>query len=587
MKSFKQFLLSTVKPSIGNLLYVVMLMLFVAGLEALLPWPFKFLIDNVLGDQQLDPHTFPDMLIPHFSNQETLGVFIVFLFFLISIFLSFSEYYQLISVKKAIRGIVLKFSQLAFRNLENLDMGFYREQEVGDYIYRLSYDVNALGDIIELGILPMITSFLFLLITTVILLTISIKLTLISLAVLPFLAGSLYIFNKRIVRITKRSEYWNSAVFSFIQQALTQLKVIQSFSQEQREANKFDHKMQIAQNTDLKLFHVNFLLSLLVGIIVAISYSFIIGIGIQYFYAGEITTGLLIVFIFYLDNLTNPILTIIYAWSDFKESRVKIYRMREFFNKHLQTSDTGKLKEVSETSIEFRNVSFQGEEGEKILDRISFQVKQNTLTVLVGVSGSGKTSLISLISRLISEPTSGEILIGGKNIKEYSIEVLRKSIAYVPQENVLFNDTIRNVISFGKFNATEEDIHKAAKLAVADEFIKEHPHGYNFHVGEEGNYLSGGQRQRLSIARAFIKDAKILIFDEPLSSLDIQTRAQVWKNIHTVSKNKTTIIVTNILDVITQADQVIVMSKGKIVEMGKYEELAKKSNFFHFVVKID
>lgn len=587
MTTINTILKENIKPYTWRLIVVLVFMFFTAGFEALLPWPFKFLIDNVLGDEPLDHSSFPGTFIPHFQSPELLGYFVVFLFFVFSLGVAFSEYYESILVKSVLKDIMLRFSEAAFRNLELFNIGIFRDQQVGDYIYRLSYDVSALGSLIESGILPIITSGLYLLITTIILFTISVKLTLISLTVLPFLAAGLYFFNKRLVTVTKRSEYWNSALFSFVEQALNQLKIIQSFSQEKKEAYKFDQRMATSLNTELNMYHLDFLLSLLVAVIIAISYALIIGIGIKYFYEGELTTGLLVIFIFYLDNLTAPILNIIYAWSEVKETRVRVNRMGEFFNKHMHAVDSGKTTVLTEPSIEFRNVSLEVEGDVKILDNVSFKIEPNTLTVLVGVSGSGKTSLISLIPRFISEATKGEILIGGKNIKEYKIEALRQSISYVPQENSLFSDTIQNVIAFGKENATDDEIKEAARLAVADEFIHDHPHAYKFHVGEGGNYLSGGQRQRLSIARAFIKQAPIVIMDEPLSALDIQTRAAVWKNIHDYAKGKTAIIVTNILDVISQADLVIVMSKGKVVEVGKHEDLLKKSKYFHYILRTD
>lgn len=587
MKTINIILKKNIKPYTWRLTIVLLFMLLTAGFEALLPWPFKYLIDNVLGDEPVDTSSFPGMFIPHFHSPEFLGYYIMFLFFVFSIGVAFSEYYQSILVKQVLKDIMLRFSESAFRNLELFNIGVFREQQVGDYIYRLSYDVSALGEFIEHGILPIMTSGLYLLLTTIILFTISVKLTLISLMVLPFLAGGLYFFNKRLVTVTKKSEYWNSTLFSFVEQALNQLKIIQSFSQEKKEAYKFDQRMTTALSTELSMYHLDFLLSLMVAIIIAISYALIIGIGIKYFYAGELTTGLLVIFIFYLDNLTAPILNIIYAWSEVKETKVKVNRMGEFFNKHMHANDSGDTTVLTESSIEFRNVSLEGEEGVKILDNISFKIEPNTLTVLVGVSGSGKTSLISLIPRFIGQPTKGEILIGGKNITEYSLQALRQSISYVPQENTLFSDTIENVIAFGKDNATDAEIREAARLADAEEFIHDHLHGYKFHVGEGGNYLSGGQRQRLTIARAFIKQAPIIIMDEPLSALDIQTRAAVWKSIHEHAKGKTAIIVTNILDVISQADLVIVMSKGKVVEVGSHKELLKKSNYFHYILRTD
>lgn len=586
MKSLQKIIFQEIRPYISSLVLVLILMMVGVGLEAFAPWPFKFLIDNVLGDEVINKKTLIGSLMARIPNQELLGYAVVFLFFLVSIATNVTEFFQNDFLRKVIRGIIFNFSKTAFAHMEGFDMGFFRNQDVGDYIYRLSYDVSALGQLIEEGILPIISSVLYLVFTTVIMFTISVKLTLISLLALPFLATGLYLFNKRIVRVTRRSEFSNSTVFTFVQQALSQLKIVQAFSQEKKESGGFNDRLKKSLTNELWLYHLNFLLSLLVGAIIAISYSLIIGLGIHYFFLGELSTGLLIVFIFYLDNLTQPLLSIIYASSAFKESYVRIERMSDFFSNRHQLHNTGSVNELFDTAIEFSHVTVDSSQGNHILHDISFTIPHASMTVLVGVSGSGKTSIISLIPRLLSEPNKGKIFIGKKNINDYDIKMLRNRITYVPQENALFNQSIFDIIAFGLPNATLQEVKHAAKLAFADEFIMDHPQGYNFRVGDGGNYLSGGQRQRLMIARAFMRrDAKILIFDEPLSSLDIQTRKKVWENIRNFSKGKTTVIVSNVLDVITGADQVLFINKGKLAEKGDHKMLLEKSNLYTLFIE--
>ena len=586
-KTVNKILYQELKPYTLRLFFVLGLMLMTAGLEAFAPWPFKFLIDNVLGDEVINTRTLIGKIFSFFPNQLALGIFIVFMFFLLSILLSFFEYYRSISVKKTIIDIIYKFSTVAFSNMELFDIGFLRKQDTGDYIYRLSYDVQALGNLIEEGVLPLITSVLYLLFTTIIMFTINVKLTLLSLAVLPFLGWGLFYFNKKIVRVSKNSEYWNSTLFTFVEQALTQLKIIQAFSQEKKELNRYTSKVRTALHSELRLYHLNFLLSLVVGIIIAISYSLIIGVGINYFFAGELSTGLLIIFIFYLDNLTNPVLSIIYATTAMKESYVKISRMDEFFRKKSHTMDAGKITIMKDTSITFENVTVLSDQNDPILDNVSFHIEHGKTTVIVGVSGSGKTSIISLIPRLVGEPTSGRVLIGRHDVRDYSVQTLRQNISLVPQENDLFNDTIKNIIMYGNPTCSIEDVENAAKLAIADEFIKNRKYGYDFHVGEGGNYLSGGQRQRIMLARAFARQANILIFDEPLSALDIQTRTRVWNNLQQFAQGKTTIIVSNVLDVITKADHVIVVNKGKIAHAGQHRDLLKDSNLYKLILRTE
>ncbi len=578
MKTVYHVLQEDLRPHIGRLAGVIFFMLCAVGLEALAPWPFKFLIDNVLSDV---PIPFPSF----FHTKVIFGMAVVLIFFFANILLNIVEYLRSVALKDVIRRIIFDFSRSAFMNIERLNFGFYRTQEIGDYIYKLNNDVSALGVLIEDGILPIITSSLYVVVTSIILLTIDVKLTLISLIALPLLAGGLYFFNKRIELVSHRSEHWNSQVFSFIQEALSQLKIIQAFTQERREAKEFNQKMRTSLDTEYHLHKLNFLLSLVIGLFIAMSYSVIIGFGITQVFKEQLTTGLLVIFIFYLDNLTNPILSIIYAVSTFKENRVRVEHMSSFFNKKAQTKETGIVEHPKESSVELKHVSLISNEGTPILHDISFRVEPHQFTVLVGVSGSGKTSVISLIPRLINEPTKGQILIGETPVNEYNVHTLREMVSLVPQENVLFNETIRDIIAYGKPNASDEEIEEAARQAVADDFIKALPGKYNFKVGEGGNYLSGGQRQRLSIARAFLKRPEIFIFDEPLSSLDLQTRKKVWNNLLKVTKGKTTIVVSNVLDVITHADQVVVMSEGKILHSGKHRDLFEHSDSYKLIVR--
>jgi|SRR5579859_659317 len=577
MKAIEKVLRWNIRPHLPGLFAVFLLTLFIIGLEALAPWPFKFLIDNVLNEESTAYLTI-------FQSRVTFGFFVVMAFFLINILLNLGDYLHDTLLKNVIRKIILEFSEIAFANIELLNIGYYRTQEIGDYIYRLNNDVSAIGSFIEDGVLPIVTSSLYVVVTTIVLFFISVKLTLLSLIALPFLAFGLYIFNNRIVLVSRKSEEWNSTVFTFVQEALTQLKIIQAFSQEKEESREFDNKIQSSLSTGFRLEKLNFLLSLIVGIIIATSYSFIIAYGINSVLAGEITTGLLVIFIFYLDNLTSPILSIIYAVSDMKENWVKIEHMGVFFNKKSQLENAGAIKEITHSNIEFKNIYLDGEEDAKILDDISLSIPEGKVTVIVGVSGSGKTSVVSLIPRLIKEPSRGKIFLGENPLNDYDIHTLRNSISLVPQENYLHNTSIYNIIAYGNPDCTEADVYEAARMADAHEFIEDLPGKYKFHVGEAGNYLSGGQRQRLMIARAFVKKAQIFIFDEPLSSLDIQTRSLVWKNIKKVCKDKTTIIISNVLDVITEADHVIMINKGKVVHAGKHSDLLKKSNLYKLVL---
>ncbi len=575
MGSFQKILFKYIKPYTRQLFVILLVIIILISLEALGPWPFKFLIDNVLEDAPIDKQSLTGILVSLFRTKESLGFGVIFLFFAINIFISIFEYVRSIISKRVINALIYNFSQAAFSNLELIAIGFYRDQQVGDYIYRLSYDISALGELFNDGIFPLITSALYVTLTTIILLLINTRLAIFSLIALPFLTIGLYFVNRKIVSTSKKSELSNSAVFSFIQQALTQLKIIQAYSQEKKELSEFNKRVSNSLQTEYKLDQLNFILSLLVGIIIAGSYSFIISYGIKAVFTGELTAGLLIVFIFYLDRLTNPLLSIIYATTVIKESLIRISRIEDFFDKQSHIKDTGKVKQLENGTIEFKNISLYGQDDKCILNNVSFKIPEGKITVIVGVSGSGKTSIISLIPRLINEPSSGQIIIGNHDINDYSVKTLRENIAFVPQEILLFNTTIKDIIAFGKENCTKEEVEKAAKLSLAEEFIKKYSTGYDFKVGEEGNYLSAGQRQRLMLARAYIKNGRIMILDEVFSSQDVNTRLEMLSNLKTISKGKTIIIVSNNLEVISEADYVIVVNNGSVKNQGTHADILK------------
>lgn len=585
VKYVNKALTREVKRNSGALLSVLGLMFLIVGFDVIAPWPFKILIDNVLSNEVIDPAGILGFLHSLFPSRDLLGFFAVFVYFSSTFGLALVEYVKSVYTKRVIKNLIAEFSKEAFKNLQTLAIGFYNKQKIGDYIYRLGYDVSALGELIEDGVLPLIISFLYLAVTITIMVLIDVNLAILSIAFLPFLTYGLYSFNKRVAHATKRSEFFNSLTFSFIEETLTHLKIIQAFSQEENKAKAFDSRIDESLYSDSIMYRLDFLLSLLVALVIALSYSVVMLYGIHAVFAGTLTTGLLIVFIFYLDNLTTPILSIIYSVTALREAWTKIGRMEDFFStkSHLDYHK-GKVSVLTGTDIKFENVTLLGDDEKKILDSLSFTIEAGKSTVIFGASGSGKTSLTNLIMRFIDKPSSGRILVGGTPIDEYDIEVLRSFIGYVPQEITLFDDTIRNNIVFGNKHHTVERLERAAKKAGVTDFVKRLPGGYDFPVGAAGGLLSGGQRQRIMLARALMKEeAPILIFDETFSALDVKTRQEVLHTVSDFAKNKTSIFISNVFDIITAAENIVVLSHGKLLYSGPAHRLPKEISLFKMI----
>lgn len=579
-----RIIIKEVSSHVGKLGLILLLILLTVGLEALSPWSFKILLDNVLGGESLETTTYLGRFLAHFTTREALGFFIIIVYCIISMLVTLAEYLSTFVTKKLTTNVINNFSRQAFDNLSSMAPGYYRQQEIGDYIYRLSYDVYALGSLLENGLLPLITNVLFLSTTVVILLFISKSLALVAMGILPLLTLALWVCNRHMGIASERSEKSNSTLFSYIQEVLSQLKIIQAFNRQKDRSQAFSHLQDTTLNEELNVTGLNLLLNLIIGVIVSVGYAVVIIYGIHAVFIGDISTGLLIVFIFYLENLTTPVLSIMTALASIQEDYVKVVRLNDFFTKKFQASDLGSKSTVVDASITFDHVTVRSNEGAIILDNICCTIPAGKKTVVIGVSGSGKTTMINLLLRFV-EPTSGRILFGKTPIVDYTLAGLRAAIAYVPQEIVLFNDSIKNNIVFGS-KANAHQIKKAVELAVADRFIKRLPGGYSFRVGEEGSSLSGGQRQRLMLARAFLKQsAEIFILDEPISALDVKTRKVIMDNIDQVVQNKTTIIVSNVMEIVDQADYVIVISDGKILYEGNNKNILDKAHLTRLILQ--
>lgn len=584
MKQMNRIIIKEVYSHVGQLGLILFLIFLTVGLEAVSPWSFKILLDNVLGGDSLDTATYLGRFLSHFTTREALGFFIILMYCLVNMMVTVTEYLSGIITKKLNITIINNFSRKAFDNLATMAPGYYRQQEIGDYIYRLSYDVSALGSLIENGLLPLITNVLFLLTTSVILFFISKSLALVALCILLPLSLVLWICNRRLSIVSERSETANSTLFSFIQEVLSQLKIIQAFNRQKDKSVAFGHRQDTALSEELNVTGLTLLLDLLIGVVVSVGYAVVIIYGIHSVFIGSISTGLLIVFIFYLDNLTSPVMSVMSALASIQEDYVKVIRLNDFFTKKFQALDSGIKTDIFDATITFDHVTVRSSEGSMILNDVCCTIPAGKKTVIVGVSGSGKTTMINLLLRFI-EPTSGRILFNKTSISDFTLDSLRAATAYVPQEIVLFNDSIKNNITFG-YKATPHEIKTAVESAAADHFIKRLPGGFSFKVGEGGSSLSGGQRQRVMLARAFLKQsAQILILDEPISALDVKTRKIIMDNLDYTIQGKTTIIVSNIMEIIGQADHTIVLNEGKIIYNGKSKNIIDESHLTKLILE--
>src|SRR5258708_810049 len=585
MKQIDKILYHEIKPYFGYLLVILTLIFLGVGLESIAPWSFKILIDNVLNGEQLESDSWLSKLLSFLTSKEALGFFAIMMYFTSNILSYIVDYFVGVSIKKLTRRVIASFSQKAFDNLEKLSAGFYKKQQIGDYIYRLSYDVSALGELLEEGILPIVHNFLFLVVTISILFYINVQLGILALIILPFLALTLGVFNKTINKTSHISEHSNSTLVAFIEEVLSQLRIVKAFNKQHKESGLFRQKEQSSLVGELNMHGFGFLMNLLIGVVVAVSYSIVLLYGMRLVFSGQLSTGLLIAFILYLDNLSQPLLSFVTGITTTKENYIKVSRMNDFFEPRYKEQKTGALILKQSPAIIFRHVTIDTGKHRSIVKNLSFEIPAGKKSVVVGVNGSGKTTVANLILKFL-HPTSGSILMDGQNLSNYDLLHLREDIAFVPQEIVLFNESIRNNIAFGKGSTNLNEIKRAAQMARANDFINRLPGGYNFVVGEEGLNLSGGQRQRIMLARAFLRTkAKILILDEPLSALDIKSRGVIMENLNFFGRGKTTIFISNVLEVVSQADYVIVLNQGRLLHSGSAQSLLRDKSLAELILE--
>ena len=464
----------------------------------------------------------------------------------------------------------------------SLPLSFHKEKKVGEVVSRITRASDYLRDIIENTLFWIFPQFLTVLIGLSIMAFINWKL---FLGILTFFILSILVTVIRapmIVKAQKKvSKSFDKAVGN-LSDSFTNIQTIKSFSAEEfrEEKIKKSYKGEIvsALKNILNIWENT---TFLQEIIFSLGFILVFGYALFLLNSGEISNGVLIMFLGYLNLTRMPLRVLLWQWLAIQRGLTGIKRSREFLRLSPEAfNKKGKILKDVRGEVEYKNISFRYPRKRLVLDDVSFKVSSGQKIAIVGGSGGGKTTLADLLS-LYFLPTKGKITIDGVNIKSLKLAFLRSIIAYVPQEIVLFNDTIKNNILYGNPKASSEMIFESTKIANIDHFINSLPQKYNTMVGERGVKLSGGQKQRLAIARAVISDPKILVLDEATSSLDVKSEKIIQKAIDSLVKNKTTFIIAHRLSTTRNADKILVVEKGRIMEEGKHEELMKKKGIYY------
>jgi ATP-binding cassette subfamily B protein len=562
--------LSYYRPFSGQTAIGLVLSLAAIGLSLLRPWPFKIIVDDVL---QRNPQA-------RFGNSPSLIPLLCLALVAIQLLwglLNLGSNY--LFVKVGLQAL-LKLRTDLYAYLQSLSLKYHDARRSSDSSFRVAYDSQSIQTIYNKGFTNIFGSIITLVGTFVIMLRMDWQLALLSLAIVPLLFAAIYFFAHRIRSQSVSIQEQDSAMLAQAQEGLGAIRMVHAFGREDFEVSQFHQRAHESLQANLRLTLTNVNSALVIGTLIAIGTAAMYYVGSVHVLRGTLTLGSLLVFSAYLLMLYQPLESLTYtAWA-MEGATAGARRCFEVLDRTDDVIDAPNAKEISETSgaLGFENVTFSYGP-QTVLEGINLSIASNHIVALVGGTGAGKSTLLSLVPRFY-DPNTGAVTLDGHDLRTITKKSLRAKIAIVLQDTLLFSTTIRENIAYGRSDATDEEIREAAGRAQADEFINRLPGGYDSPVGERGGHLSVGQRQRIGIARAFLKNAPILLLDEPTSALDPTTEAAIMETIKDLMHGRTTLIVTHRLATIHGVDRIVVLAHGRMVEQGTGAELVTKGGVY-------
>jgi ATP-binding cassette, subfamily B, bacterial len=555
------------------------------GFNVLSPLPIKYIIDNVLSDHTLPP-ALHRLLLFFADIPDKKGLLLIFV--LAGVFMvvatSFISFMSSHVTTKVCQELVYDFSAQLFDKLQKLSLSFYSRSNIGDLMQRVSSDTYIIHSIVGGVILPTLTSLASLIAMFYVMASINLQLALMSISVVPLFASILRVFNKPMTNSSIHQSMVSGKLWSFIQQSLSSVKIIQAYARENYTREQFRDQSLQYNAASIKATRISMIYYALLGIVSGIATAVVVGIGAYKGLTGVITTGELFLFMSYIGALFGPVnsLASIVATTFYITSKAtRIFEILDSEEVVYEKPNAVELTTVN-GDVELRDVFFgYGKEGQAhtILQDFNLRVEAGKIVAIVGPTGAGKTSMISLLLRFY-DPWRGDVFIDGKNLKDVTLRSLRNSISLVLQDSLIFPISIADNIAFGNPGASRDEIIAAAKASQAHEFIMRLPEGYDTIPSEGGVSLSGGEKQRISLARAFLRNTPIIIFDEPTSALDVQTEAKIFKALATYAAGRTVFIISHRLSTIRNADVIISIKDGIIAEKGTHEALLKEGKVY-------
>ena len=468
-----------------------------------------------------------------------------------------------------------------YQHYQKLSLNFYKKNRTGDLMNRISEDVGRVRMYIGPAIMYSINTVTLFVIALIFMFNEAPMLTLYTIIPLPILSIIIYQLSKEIHKRSTAVQVYLSKLSAFTQEAFSGVSVIKAYGIEPKISSEFEALSQGSKEKQLNLTRVQAWFFPMMILLIGLSNLLVIYVGGMQYINGEIESlGTIAEFIIYVNMLTWPVATVGWVTSIVQQAEASQKRINEFLLVEPEIVNTTQEHTTIGGKIEFKDVTFVYEDtGIKALDDVNFTLEKGKTLAIIGKTGSGKSTVLDLIGRLY-DTSQGNVLIDDKPIKSLNLTDLRNAIGYVPQDAFLFSDTIKNNIMFGKEDAQEEDVIEAAKNAQVHKNIIKFAKGYETILGERGITLSGGQKQRVSIARAIIKTPEILLFDDCLSAVDTETEEKILKTLKKISKDKTTVIVSHRVSSVKNADQILVLDNGKIIQQGTHQQLINQDGYY-------
>lgn len=584
-RPFLPWTLSFLRPYRKSVLLLSVLLLSEIGLGALQPLPLKVVIDYVLLRHPV-PEPFARWLAAaHGGDAVTLLVTLVVAGVLLQITNQFvSAYGTQVQVDTGQR-MVYDLRYRLFQHLQALGLQHHITTNTGDAVYRVDVDAYAIENLVMSGLFPLATSVITLLVMFGILLKLDVTVALLSLTVVPFLYLCLRYYTKTLVNREERVKELESKLIERLYESFSAIRLVKSFAREPYEARRYAESGGRTMDARIAITWQQSLFSVAISTITILGTALVMVVGGIHVMRDQMTLGSLTMVIAYLGAVYGPLSAIAHTTGQLQGAVAGARRVRAMLALTPETIDAPGAIDAAgvKGEIRFEDVGFSypdgTPDGHTVLHDISFEARPGEVVALVGLTGAGKTTLVSLIPRFYS-PSTGRVLVDGVDVQQYRIRSLRERIAIVLQDPVLFSGTIRDNLRYGRLDATQDEIEEAAKAAHAHEFISRLPKGYDTEIAEAGGGLSGGERQRLSVARAILKNAPILILDEPTSSLDAISEEIVFSALRRLRAGRTTIVIAHRLSTVRDANRILVLDGGKIAAQGRHEDLLTSSQLY-------